>query len=342
MLVGCLDYKAYDIPAEEKTVEDADNSDLLKEIEQIEKELEMEEAGKEASEETKDAGETTKDKKTEPKDKVKEVVLPELKEDKVEELSSEELDIISVKENELVKLKVDVSDPDKDPVTYSFTKPLNKDGEWKTNYGDAGEYIVTVTASDGKLTSDKKIKIVVVRVNVPPVIEGVGDITVNEGQLVSLEPKVKDPNNDAVTVTITEPLKTGTFKTDHTSAGEYKVKIVASDGELQTEKTIRLKVNDVNVLPEISNIPTEIRVKEGEKVIIKPEVTDLDGDDFKVTISDPVGNDGVWEVGFTEHGDYTVTVVVDDGKDKVTRKIKLKVEDVNMPPEIKDISVKAN
>ena len=97
-------------------------------------------------------------------------------------------------------------------------------------------------------------------------------------------------------------------------------------------------MNDINEKPVIANV-ADIAAKEGDVIEIKPEVSDLDGDDFTVTISDPVGDDGVWETAYTDNGDYTVTVSVYDGKDTVTKQLKISVEDVNKAPEIIDISL---
>ncbi len=240
---------------------------------------------------------------------------------------------IKVKENELVKIRVNYSDPDRDPVTLTFNLPLDKKGEWQTQYGDAGEYQTTITASDGKLSTATKLKIIVERVNVAPIIEGIADLTVKEGETIRFEPKVTDPNKDPFTITISEPLKSGVFKTDHTSAGDYNIKVVASDGDLSTDKTFLLRVQNVNVKPKISNFK-DISVKEGETVVIKPTIEDLDEDKVKVEISDPIGNDGIWETRFTDHGEYTVTIIADDGKEKVSQKISLIVQDINMAPEI--------
>ena len=114
-------------------------------------------------------------------------------------------------------------------------------------------------------------------------------------------------------MTVSEPLKSGTFETDHTSAGEYQIVVTASDGELETEKTFTLVVEDVNKLPELSGI-VDLSVKEGETVRVEPKVTDLDGDEVALTISEPVGDDGTWETGYTDHGEYFVTVTANDGK----------------------------
>jgi len=322
---GCLDYKTYDQPEADET-----DVELVNEIAQLERELGIDgtERGANASgEDSSDGSEV-----------IEEVVLPELGE---EEMLSEEPSVITVKENEAVKLNVKIVDPDQDTVTYTFSKPLSKEGEWKTNYGDAGEYLVTVTATDGKLTTEKKVRIMVERVNVPPVITALADLMVKEGEVVELQPKVNDPNNDPLTITVSEPLKSGSFSTDHTSAGEYQIKISATDGELFSEETFKLTVEDVNELPVITEL-TDVTVKEGETITLKPAVSDLDEDEIALTISDPVGDDGVWETSFTDHGEYFVTVTANDGKDAVHKRIRVLVEDVNMPPEIVEVKLVAS
>ena len=335
VLVGCLNYKAYDIPTEEST---EDEANLVNEIAAIEEEI--------SDINTEEASELNPETEAvvteEVEELTQEVTIPEVDDTQKPVVTEGDLEVITVKENELVRLKVRVDDPDKDKVTYTYSKPLSQTGEWKTNYGDAGEYIITLTATDGKLTTEKRVKLVVQRVNVPPVIDPVKDMQVKEGEVVLLEPKVADPNKDKVSVTISEPLKSGKFATDHTSAGQYQIKVVASDGELEAEEEFTLTVQDVNVLPEVAGVTENMTVQEGEVVEIKPIVTDLDGDTVTVAISDPVGDDGVWETGYTSHGNYVITVSVSDGKDTVLKRVNLVVRDVNMPPEITDIYVENN
>ena len=318
-VAGCLNYKAYDTVTEEVVTEE---SDLLDEIAQIEAELQAEEENiKEVVEE--------------------EVVLPELNENSEPVSEDSAMDVVMVKENEQVSLKPKINDPDGDPITFTFSQPLNEQGTWKTNYGDAGEYTVSLSATDGVLTTTKNIKIVVEKVNVAPTIEDLQDLVVSEGEVVNFEPSVTDPNGDSVTVTVSEPLKSGTFATEYTSSGEYNIKVIASDGELETEKSFTLTINDVNSLPKITGLES-VSVQEGETVTLQPEVTDLDNDELTVTISEPVGDDGVWETSFTDNGEYLVTVTVSDGKDIVTKNIQVMVEDINVAPEIVDIIVEKN
>ncbi len=333
-LIGCVNYKTQ--PSSQQNSED---SRLIDEIAKIEQELQLENKPAATEKDFPDVEKTEVE---------EEVVLPELTEGSTleestntEPTNTEDLQVIEVDENEMVKLNVKVSDPDQDSIEYTFTPPLNKVGQWKTNYGDAGEYLVSLTATDGKLTTEKQLKIVVNRVNVPPVVSGVADLHVKEGEVVSFNPVVSDPNGDEVTVTISEPLQSGTFKTDHTSAGEYQVKVVASDGELQTEKSVVLLVDDVNELPVLTNLQ-DLVVKEGELVTVRPTVSDLDQDEVTVTISEPVGDKGVWKTSYTDHGEYFVTVTANDGKGVVTKKVKVVVEDVNMPPEIIEVKLAVN
>ena len=321
VISGCLDYKAYDLPQD----------DLVDEIAQVEQELgTAEETSVESGEEQPEVAEEVVE---------EEVVLPELSDEEAEEEPAVVDDsTVRVKENEMVRLKVRVRDPDNDKVTYSYSKPLNSLGEWKTNYGDAGEYMVTISATDGKLTTEKKVKLVVQRVNVPPTIPLLRDIVVKEGETVTFAPNISDPNKDKVTVTISEPLNKKTFVTDHTSAGEYQITVTATDGELTSEKMLKLVVVNVNVPPELSGV-ADVKVKEGQTVTIKPVVKDIDEDKVTLSITDPVGSDGIWNTGYTDHGEYFVTVTASDGKDKVSQRVKVTVEDVNMPPEITDVTL---
>src|SRR3989344_6369119 len=105
-LVGCLDYKAYDI----ETQEDAS---LIDEIAAIEEGLTAEPTGA-----------VVEEVPTVPEDVEEEVILPELGEETEDLVAEDDLDVITIKENELVRLNVRVTDPDKDVVTYTYSKPL--------------------------------------------------------------------------------------------------------------------------------------------------------------------------------------------------------------------------
>jgi len=356
-IVGCVDYKAYDVPQEDNSTQVNDDASLVKEIAQVEKDVQasgktasnaskMDVSKTEAKNTTAKPNSTTETKKLEPT--VKEVTVPkptqpakaeDVKQLKIQSDNKEEL-VVKVKESELLKLKVNATDPDKEQVVLTYGKPFNEKGEWQTNYGDAGDYLSSISASDGKLTTLQKLKISVLRVNVPPTIEGLQDLVVKEGDFVKISPKIVDPNNDPVTITISTPLDNGKWQTDFKSAGEYLIKVRASDGELATEKKLKLTVENVNVAPKIEGVQTQIRVKEGDLISLKAVVTDPDeGDKVKVTISKPIGDTGVWQTDYTDHGEYDVTVTATDGKDTTKKEVHIVIDDVNAPPVISDIIV---
>ena len=255
------------------------------------------------------------------------------------ELGEEPQIKITVEENDTVVLKPEGDDADLDVITYSFSKPLDEEGVWKTNFGDAGKYIVTVTASDGQLTTSKEVLVEVLRKNVPPAISGIpGEITIDEGDIIKVNPNVTDPNGDEFTVDISDPIgNDGVWNTTYKDHGDYVVRITASDGELTAVKEMALIVNRKNVAPIVEAI-ADIVINEGESVNIIPVVTDLNGDEVTVAISDPVGDAGIWQTSFTDHGEYTVTVTASDGELETIVDVNLVVNDINVAPVILDIT----
>ena len=308
--------------------EDEELSDLDKEIKALQEELkqdqeEMQET--ESSEEMEEAKEET----------------PDVPEDKPEEprAPSSNMKTLTVMETEMVNLVLSSNDADEDKITYTFSAPVDKNGKWKTKYGDAGNYEITITASDGKLKTKQSILLIVEKKNEAPTIAPIADMSIVEGDKINIKPVVKDVNGDKIEVTFSAPLdEDGVWETDHTSSGSYEITITASDGEKQSTEKLKIRVQDKNMPPAIANVE-DIVVDEGETVTINPQVTDLDGDDVDVTISEPVGNDGVWQTTYTDHGIYTITITARDGKGTSTHEIKVTVRDINRPPQILDITL---
>ena len=323
LISGCAlsDYLTGNVPVDTAASEDdlmEENS--INEIDELLREIEEDSRSSEMTEEDSREG-TGSSEMTE--------------EDILEEVDESSFIKISVKEDELVKLKPKAKDADGDTITYSFSEPLDRNGEWKTNYGDAGNYLVVVTASDGTASTTKKVLLTVERVNVAPIISNIpSTIVVDEGETISLEPTVEDPNGDKVSLSISDPVgDDGVWKVDYQTYGEYEVRIIATDGELDTIKTIAITVNKKNVAPKIEKIG-DVTIQEGEGIEIIPQISDVNGDDVIVTISEPIGDDGIWDTAFTDHGIYTITITADDGTTTSTITFELEVEDINVAPEI--------
>ncbi|MBW2981863.1 hypothetical protein KY343_03190 [Candidatus Woesearchaeota archaeon] len=245
---------------------------------------------------------------------------------------------IVVDESNFVSLRPEAVDPDEDPIQFTFTAPLNEYGEWQTDYGNAGEYYITVTASDGLLETSREVLLIVNRINMPPVIEEIADIVVDEGSTLIVTPKVTDPNGDEFTVTITEPVgDDGVWEIGYQDHGQYSMNIIAVDIDgLTTEQEVMIDVIRKNMAPVIENV-YDLELFEGDRVLIEPIVSDLNGDEVTTTISEPVGDDGVWDTAYTDHGVYEISVVASDGELETVQVAVVTVNDINKPPQIIDI-----
>ena len=246
-----------------------------------------------------------------------------------------------VTEGDLVNFpNLKATDPDGDPIKYAFSKPLDLLGKWQTKVGDAGEYLVTITASDGENTVDQQIKIVVKPKNAPPVIQIEDSIEVKEGEKVVLSPVIEDPDGDKVTVTYSGFMTQKEYVTDFTEAGSHKVKITATDGQNIEEKEIFVIVRNVNRAPVIDAIE-DITITEGDKVIVTPTGMDPDGDKIRYSFSEPLDAAGKWKTKIGDAGRHEITVTASDDEDESKIVFEIIVESLNKAPviEIADITV---
>ncbi len=204
-------------------------------------------------------------------------------------------------------------DPDGDVITYRFSRPLNEKGEWKTEIGDAGTYQVEITASDGKTEVEKRVIILVLSANRAPTIENLEDISVAEGVLVILKPKIFDYNGDEVTLHYSKPFdQVGQWQTGYNDSGMYVVKLTVSDNQTTVEKQITIIVTNTNRAPVLKE-STMISAFAGDLVTIKPTATDPDGDSVTLSYSDPFSDKGVWQTTENDVGTYTATITASDG-----------------------------
>ena len=111
---------------------------------------------------------------------------------------------ITVNEGELITIIPTATDPNNDTLTFTFTVPLDENGEWQTNFNDAGEYFINVTANDGVYSDSQIVKITVLNVNQAPNITSfspVNDyIEITEEQSQPFVILYDDFDNDTLTV----------------------------------------------------------------------------------------------------------------------------------------------
>jgi len=284
--------------------------------------------------------EEIEEEETEEEEVVEEIVVEEVAE------VDEDAKVVIVEETELVSLETKAEDPDSDDLDFEYTSPLNDIGQWQTNYGDAGEYTVTVSVSDGTLSDSQDVLIIVNRREESPAIDAFEPTELmlddTEDSQIEFGIDASDLNDDELTYTWLlddEEVSTSRnflYDMDFNSAGEHTIKIVVSDGLLETTKVWSVSVENVNRLPELDEI-SDIAIMETDTVVIEPSAVDPDGQEMIYTISSPVGDDGVWDTTYDDAGEYDIVVTASDGEDEVSQTITITVENVNRAPVINDI-----
>ncbi|GIU69480.1 MAG: hypothetical protein KatS3mg002_0716 [Candidatus Woesearchaeota archaeon] len=253
------------------------------------------------------------------------------------------LDDIRVKEGETVELKCNFFDKENDPLVIEYsgwmTSPV-----YTTNYDSAGKHKVFVTVSDGFHNVTKTINVIVDNVDRAPIFEEkLKDLVVLETDIVTLKPKVMDPDGDTIKLTYSEPFNSnGVWKTKIGDAGTYPISVVASSGSLTTKETFTLTVKMLNTAPVMKTI-SNITIEEGDTIILKPDVADREDDVITIkytgwmksstytTTYDDAYPKGCDKVGCS--ATYKVTVTASDGQYNVSQDVYITVKDKNRPPQ---------
>ena len=245
------------------------------------------------------------------------------------------------REGDLVTVSPIVEDPDGDPVTLSFSEPLNREGKWQTRVGDAGEYVVTVTASDGELETQESVLLVIERANRPPVIDCQERVVLRETEYFNVRNHCEffDPDGDDVVIYYTGWPGSSLYRTTYDDAGDYTLNIIATDGQHRVEHQLPITVLNVNRPPQFpSDFPTRVTGQEGDVFTIDVSgVTNPDGDPLTFTFATPFNDRGVWRSELGDAGTYNVDVVASDGIDSVKKTVTVEVQLKNTPPVLRHI-----
>jgi hypothetical protein len=162
---------------------------------------------------------------------------------------------VTVDEGKTARIIAKASDPDGDEVSIVYDDPFAADGTWKTKRGDAGGYDINVTATDGDKSTTKTVGVIVNKVNSAPAIAAMSDLTVYEGDTITLKPKITDIDGDETTVAYSGWMDSATKETGYDDAGEYDVRITATDpsGAVATED-VHITVLNRNRPPVITKL----------------------------------------------------------------------------------------
>jgi hypothetical protein len=163
-------------------------------------------------------------------------------------------DQVSGTENDILTIRPEVSDPDGDKVTVTYSDPFDSTGSWKTKIGDAGVYTASVVASDGTTTTRRDVTVRLAMRNTAPTLKRISDITVFEGETIRLPIDVVDREGDKINVAVRGWMNSQTYTTNYDDAGEYSVTVTASDGQYDASQTFKVTVVDRN-RPPVFKVP---------------------------------------------------------------------------------------
>lgn len=237
---------------------------------------------------------------------------------------------VEVRAGQVVELDVAVEDPDGDDLEITYSGWM-EEASMATDSADIGEHIVTVTASDGLNEVSEDITVRVLEENKPPVFEPIQDMIVQAGDTVEIEPVVTDPEGEDVTITFNSPLsEDGTWETTNNDIGSHVLQMIASDGENEVLKNVRVFVQAANAAPVIQEMDPII-VEETDTIILEPSVTDPDGDEVEISYSGWMNSD-TKVTGYDDEGEYTVTITASDGENEASIDVEIVVLNKNRPP----------
>ncbi len=280
----------------------------------------------------------------------------------------------AVNEGTNLMVNVSASDPDGDglslaasnlPTGATFNDAGNGTGTlaWTPGYNQAGNFTVTVTATDDgspMLSDAETFMISVGDVNRPPVLAAIGNQAVNEGEALNLDLSASDPDGDGLAITAMSA-PTGSAFTDNGdgtasfswtpgfgSTGNYNVTFTVTDTgspPASDAETIQIAVGNVNRPPMLTPIGNRA-VNENELLSFTVTATDPDGDALALTVAGlPTGatwndnGDGTgafaWTPAFNQGGNHQVSFTATDNGtpvQAVTEAISISVGNVNRPP----------
>lgn len=263
---------------------------------------------------------------------------------------------ITTSENSLVSFNLNAIDPDGDLLTYSSSNaplgltvnPLTGSVIWTPDYDQARIYDISFVASDGSLTDTKVVRITVNNINRMPVLNTIGDKTVDEGANLTFSLSGIDPDGDSLTYSATnlpqgaifDPIaKTFSWTPNYDQAGAYQgITFEVSDGNLSDTETITINVNNVNRAP-VASIQSSYVANEGETVIFDASSSaDPDGDTLQYRWD--FNGDGTYDTDYSSsstasyawNDDYAGNVIVEVSDSNITNTASASIIVNNLPP----------
>jgi hypothetical protein len=255
-----------------------------------------------------------------------------------------------IQETDYVKVTPEAVDADEDNVIFYYSPPLDENGEWQTGYDDAGEYPLTIIASDGINQTEEEILLIVDNKNQAPYLTE-KKITIKEKQTIDLKQIIVDPDQDPLDYVFNTPFdNSGVWETSYEDAGSFVTEFLVNDGEYDFKARVEIEVRNTNQPPKILDSFSESRIvltEEDHNLNFYVEAVDGDGDELTYTwkldglIVSEV-NSCTHYFDFDSSGGHNLTLIISDGQREVIGEWELEVENVNRAPELNLLPVTVN
>ena len=227
---------------------------------------------------------------------------------------------------------------------------------WTPTESQVGSHDITVQVTDGSLTDSETLTVTVRDVNVAPMLNTIGDQTVNE--FVELTFTATASDDDALIFSLDGTVPLGAAITDNGNFtwtptelqdGDHTITVQVTDGSLTDSETLTVTVNEVNMAPMLDAIGDK-GTSELVELTFPATASDTDVVDnvvntltFSLDGTVPSGaaitSAGVftWTPTESQVGSHDITVQVTDGSLTDSETLTVTVRDVNVAPMLNTI-----
>ena len=255
----------------------------------------------------------------------------------------------TVKEGETLAFALEGSDPDDNALTYGAeslpdgASLIGPEFSWTPGHDQIGIHSVTFFVSDGSFVDSETVRIIVLKVapeNSPPVLNPIGNKTVDEGRLLSFDVSATDSDPGDVLIYLATGLPEGAFFSGATfswtpsyrQAGTHAVTFSATDGKDVVSEQIEISVNNVNTPPIIQSVGG-ITANEGAIIEFRIEAFDPEGDTLVYSaqnlpqgaVFDPIARLFSWTPAIGQSGSYSVEFAASDEEFTATETVEIMI-----------------
>lgn len=269
-----------------------------------------------------------------------------------------------INENSLLEFAISANDPDGDAVTYSVAglpEGATFDAgsgafSWIPSTDAAGNYQVIFSAEASGLSDSETITITVGDIGGAPELDPIGNMAVNETDLIGFIVSASDPEGDIITLSAVGlpegaifDVGTGAFSwiPGYNDSGTYNVVFVAEAGNLSDSENITITVNNVDREPVLSPIGSK-EVNENELLSFTISATDLDMDSISyLAMNLPYGaglnnvtGEFNWVPTYSDSGVYDIQFVANANGLMKSENVVITVNNIDRAPQFADIGDK--